>query len=488
MLTKMSQAKLFMTAALLFITVLCGVAIQSYASKADKADLQSINAEEPKDDTLTLILGSAEIINIEGPISDIMIADPSIVEVTVLQSNKLYIIGQSLGSTNLMAVDEHGDVIKRMNIHVTMDTISLQNTLDEVFPEEDVNVKAIRGQVILTGSVSTPDVAQSVQNLVNHFITEIEGSDATPDEMIVNLMSVRGKGQVMLRVKIMEVSRALLKERATDTFIEDIGGILGKNVENSSRLGIFGGVVESGLTETPFAAFGLLENLGAFGPIDSVLSLLEDDGLARILAEPNLTAISGEPAGFLAGGEFPVPSGRDSEGNIEILFRQFGVSLTFEPVVLSENRIVLQLETEVSSLARDSQVTLVDVEVPGLDVRRASTTVEMGSGQTLMIAGLMQSQTFKNMTGIPGLVDTPIIGDLMSSESFQRDETEMVVLVTPYLVEPYGSQKDAKKVPAKERDRSELSMAFSNNIRRVYGDRKVSDLFDGDQHFGYLID
>lgn len=489
MFTKLPRAKLSFAVLLLFFTVLCGIAVQSYASKSD---LMSVNAsQESKDPAITLYQGSAEIVDIGGQVADIMIADPSIVDVTVLQSNRLYMVGVNLGSTNLIAVDENGDVIKRMNIHVKMDTDALQRTLDEVFPDETVKVKALRGQVILTGSVSTPDVAQSVQNLVNHHITEIEGTNATADEMIVNLMTIKGKGQVMLRVKVMEVSRTLLKERGTDTDIQDLGGILGPNIDSSPDAdlgGLLGGVFATGVTETPFAAFGLLENLGAFGPIDTVITLLEEAGMARILAEPNLTAISGEPAGFLAGGEFPVPSGRDSEGNIQITFRQFGVSLSFEPVVMSENRIVLRLETEVSSLARDNQVTLADVEVPGLDVRRASTTVEMGSGATLMIAGLLQSQTFKNLTGIPGMLNAPIIGDLMSSDSFRRDETEMVVLVTPYLVQPFGDKKQAKRIPAQEKDSNNLAMAFSRNIRRTYGDVKVSELFEGEQSFGYLID
>jgi len=165
------------------------------------------------------------------------------------------------------------------------------------------------------------------------------------------------------------------------------------------------------------------------------------------------------------------------------------VSLSFAPIVMSQDRISLQLTTEVSSLARDSAVTLADIQVPGLDVRRAATTVEMGSGATLMIAGLLQSQTINNLSGIPGMTRAPIIGQLMSSENFRRDETEMVVLVTPYLVEPYADKKQAKKISEREdRNSNELAAAFSRNIGRAFGNVKISGLFDGDQSYGYILE
>lgn len=206
------------------------------------------------------------------------------------------------------------------------------------------------------------------------------------------------------------------------------------------------------------------------------------------MAEPNLTAISGESAGFLAGGEFPVPSGRDNEGNIIITFRQFGVALNFAPVVLSNDRISLQLQTEVSSLAQDNSVTLADIEVPGLDVRRATTTVEMGSGASLMIAGLLQSEAFKTMSGLPGMTRTPILGELFQSENFQRNETELVILVTPYLVEPFADKKQAKKVPLRTPEENYLEEAFAMNVRRIYGDKRAADVLKGDEHFGYILD
>ncbi|MCB9994987.1 MAG: type II and III secretion system protein family protein [Rhodospirillales bacterium] len=485
-----SPVRVLLSACLL-CAVMFGGAVTVYASKTD---LVTIAAEKhKKDPTIVLVQGMAEIVDVPGPVADIMVANPDIVDVMALQSNRLYLVGVNVGSTNLIAVDENGDIVKRLNVHVKIDDEVLQDTIRELFPEEEVYIKTLTDQLILTGTVSTPDVAQRISSLVAHYMGEIQDLDGrSTDEIIVNLLKVRGKSQVMLRVKVLEVSRSLLKERGTDTDIADLGDVFGESIQNNpteaSLSGFFGGVIQTGVTETPFAAFGLLENLGAFGPIDTILTLLEENGMAKILAEPNLTAISGENAGFLAGGEFPVPSGRDSEGNVVIVFRQFGVSLAFTPIVMSPDRISMQLETEVSSLSRESAVTLADIDVPGLDVRRASTTVEMGSGTTLMIAGLLQSQTVNNMSGIPGMMNTPIIGDLMSSESFRRDETEMVVLVTPYLVEPYGDKNQAKKIPAKDNKQDNLEKAFARNIRRTFGNLKVSGIFDGQNGYGYIIE
>lgn len=480
----------FLFAVMLLVTAVSGYAVQGHASKTD---LMNINeAVQDSIPTVRVVRGMAEVVDVDGPIADIMLADPTIADVTALQSNRLYLVGITIGYTNVIVLDDKGDVIKRFNVMVTIDTQIIEEKIHQLFPGEDVSIDVLRGQIIMKGTVSTPDVAQRIQNLVLHHITDVEGTEDTADRLIVNLIKIRGKAQVMLRVKILEVSRTLLRERTADTNIDDIGMSLNGHIRNSESAqlgGLFGGVFSPSVSQTPFAAFGLLESFGALGPLDTVITLLEDAGLARLMAEPNLTAISGEQAGFLAGGEFPVPSSADSNGNVIITFRPFGVSLSFRPIVLDEDRISLEFETELSSVSRDSDATLAGVQVPGLDVRRASTTVEMGSGMTLMIAGLLQSQTVKNLSGIPGMVNTPIIGDLMSSKSFQRDESEMVVMVTPYLVEPFGDKRQANKVPRQgEKDDCDLGLAFARNIRRTYGAQKVEELFEGDMSYGYILD
>ncbi len=476
--------------ALLLLAVLCCGGLQSYASKTN---LMNVTPDVKQDDpTIVINDGLAEVVDIGSVVAEILVADPMIVDVISLQTDKLYIVGMEPGTTNIMVLDGDGNVVKRFNVHVTIDTTAMQNTIDQFFPGEDIKIEALRAQYILSGTVSSANIAQQVQNLVTHLVAEVEEKDRSPDEAVVNLLQVRGESQVSLRVRIMEVSRTLFRERGTNTRVTDLGTDFNGNINNSTQQGLagnlFGQIVQTSVNQTPAATFGLVESFGAFGPIDVALNLLEDAGLAKILAEPNLTAVSGEQAGFLAGGEFPVPSGRDNQGNIEVTFRQFGVTLNFMPVVVSNDRINLQLETEVSSISRTNQVTLNALQIPGLDIRRASTTVEMASGASLMIGGLLRSETIDGLTGIPGMTDAPVIGDLIASESFRRNETELVILVTPYLVRPFADKDQGDEIPMPAREKNYLADAFSANIRRTYGRLQMPDLIEEGEGFGYILD
>ncbi len=485
------------------------------------------------DQTVKLTLGKADIVPIGGLVSDIMVADPRIADVSALQSDKLYIVGAKIGSTNVMALDASGEVIKRINVVVSVDTAGIQSMVRELFPNErDVNVHMIGTQLALTGVVSTPTASQKISRVVAAHMGEVQDLKGETDEIIENLLEVRGEQQVTLRVRIVELSRDVLKELGIETNANNpdtTTRIFGRNAPSTQNryTGSLGSTNRTGLTEDPFGVASLLYNTGiaGLGQIEVLLNALERDNLANVLAEPNLTAISGEQAGFLAGGEFPVPTGRDREGNIVIEYKEFGVSLNFKPIVLSEDRISLQLNTEVSSLDPGQGITLQNLQIPGLDVRRASTTVEINSGGSLMMAGLLRSENIKGLSGLPGIKDTPVIGDLVSSKSFQRQETELVVVVTPYLVQPFadpnqsqvmenaalndeflpplppipgekGLMKDKvdrapiaqAQPPRPLRDRtSPLSKVFSNNMKRVYGDR-VSGVPGADKSYGYLID
>ncbi len=450
------------------------LALSAFSAHAEKGDLVTLSAKKQhQDPTLVLTLGKADVVEVDGPVADVMVANPSIVDVSALQSNKLYLVGAAIGDTNIIALDAEGNVLKRMNVHVRIDEITLQNNIEALFPDENVKAKTVNDQVVLTGNVSTPAAANKIQDLA----ARVAGDAAR----VANLMHVRGDQQVMLRVKVMEMSRSALREFSSELSLEDSGNGW-DNVIGSFLTG--SGV---GLTADPTISGTAVFEDGVFGPLTSTLTAMEDKGLVNVLAEPNLTAISGEEAGFLAGGEFPVPSGRDSEGNIQIAFRSFGVSLSFRPVVLSEDRISLQLQTEVSSLDRENAIPLDGgLEIPGLDVRRASTTVEMGSGGSLMIAGILQSQSVKGMAGLPGIMETPIIGDLIKSKSFSRQESELVVIVTPFLIQPFADPDQANKLP--EPEEQPLAQAFAENIRRTYASRRLpAELFAQEQRFGYLI-
>jgi len=438
--------------------LLCAVALVLAITPAQATEnvLEESSQAHRADPILVLTLGKAEVITVPGMISDILVADPKIADVVALQSNKLYVVGANLGDTNIIATDREGNVLKRLNVSVNVDTVAIEDLVHNLFPNENnVRVRMIGDQVALTGLVSTPSVSQKIARLVAAHMGEIQDKDVKDiDEVIENLLEVRGEQQVMLRVRMLEMSRGVLKELGLETSandLDDAGANLFKHSPPTALNGLQGFLDvtrQTGLTEDPFGIGALILDTGinGLGQLEFLINALQNDNLANILAEPNLTSVSGEQAGFLAGGEFPVPVGRDRDGNIIVEYKEFGVSLNFRPIVLSEDRISLQLNTEVSSLDQSQGISLNEIQIPGLDVRRASTTVEINSGGTLMMAGLLKSESIKGMSGIPGIKDTPVIGDLLSSDSFNRQETELVVLVTPYLVQPFADKNQAVPV------------------------------------------
>ena len=458
------------------------IAISGNATYASKGDLAT--AEVKANVPLRITLGKADVISLPDGVSDILVANPSVIDVQAVQSNKLYIVGLDIGDTNIIVLNSIGDVVKRIDIHVTYDLLAIQSLVNGLFPKEDVKVGSIHDQILLTGTASNPEAASKIANLVGHYVSDLQDIDGQSiDYLISNLIEVRGEQQVMLQVKIVEASRGILKELSVDTTVfGNVNAIASKGYSSS-----FGGAAGLNLSQDPVGISANIINsgVGGIGNIGLFIDALDNENLINVLAEPNLTAISGQQAGFLAGGEFPVPTGRDQDGNVTIEFREFGVSLNFRPVVLSEDRISLQLETEVSSLDRSNAVVLAGLTVPGLDIRRADTTVEMPSGGSLMIAGLLQSETAEGLTGLPGIKNTPILGDLISSDSFRRSETEMVVIVTPYLVEPYSDKEKVEFVPVEKQ--SELSKIFKANIRRMF-DIDENDVFASSEAYGYITD
>ncbi|MAI62143.1 MAG: hypothetical protein CBB87_06575 [Micavibrio sp. TMED27] len=467
-------------AILVSFEIVGGFATQAHASKGKLMGVKGLRNSR----AFVVTLGKAELMNIPGNAADVLVGNSSIVDVRAVQSNRLYLVGLQVGDTNLIALDAAGNVLKKIDIHVTYDLGAIQSLLDGLFPTEDVQVGAIHDQILLTGTVSNAAAAAKITNVVGHYVSDLQESQGTMDELIANLLEVRGGQQVMLQVKIVEATRNVLKELGIETFANSS---LASQTSRGDQIQFLTGQ-GAALAQEPFGVLsGVLDTgLRGIGLLNFELNALEEENLVNILAEPNLTAVSGEQAGFLAGGEFPVPVGRDQVGNLVIEFREFGVSLNFRPTVLSEKRISLQLDTEVSSLDFDNAITLADTQVPGLDVRRADTTVEIASGGSLMIAGLLQSDAIENMAGLPGVRNTPVIGDLVSSEGFRREETELIVIVTPYLVQPYAEEKRSEPVRRVPKN-FEMADAFVANIRRVYGFNDA-ELFSHDQPFGYILD
>jgi len=375
--------------------------------------------------------GKADTVDLRGPVADILVANPSIADVGTLRADRLYIVGRTVGDTNVLAYDTAGNPLANITVQVRTDDRTLQDTLREFFPNEKITARTVKDNIVLSGVVSTPSVSNQVRDLASRFITD-------KTQTIVDLMSVRGKQQVMLKVKVIEAKRSTLRDLGLET-----------DLRAGNNLGLATGDVGR-LATVPFATGSLLlgaKNSAGLTPFSTKLRALETDGLVNVLAEPTLTAISGETAGFLAGGEYPVPTGKDAQGNIILEFKQFGVSLNFTPTVLSADRIALNLSTEVSEKDSTNGVKLSDIEIDGLSVRRAETTVEMASGGTIMMAGLIRSDTLHSMNGTPGLQSLPILGPLFQSKSFKRGESELLIMVTPYLVDPYAESEAVSVVP-----------------------------------------
>ncbi|MBL4804294.1 MAG: type II and III secretion system protein family protein [Alphaproteobacteria bacterium] len=462
---------------------------------AAKGDLQATEVEMAVEGPTQITLGKAQLLKVDGDVSDVLVADPRVIDVAAVQSNSLYVVGLTVGDTNIIVLDGEGNILEDIHIHVTYDLKAIQALVNQLFPGEEITVGSIHDQILLTGEVSNPGVASKVTQIVGHYVSDLQDIDGRPiDEIIANLLEVRGEQQVMMQVKIVEASRSVFKEFGISTDFNDPNEAAASTIFGTTRpTTTIGGdgsaTLDSGaaLTQPSLATLRLLADTGinGIGDIGVFLDALEERNLANVLAEPNLTSISGEQAGFLAGGEFPVPSGLDNVGNVIVTFREFGVSLNFRPTVLSEERISLQLNTEVSAVDNENAVTLGGIVVPGRSIRRASTTVEVPTGGSLMIAGILQSNAIEGYSGLPGIAQTPVLGDLVKSDNFMRDETELVVIVTPYLVEPYKEVEMAQHVP---KDNSNpLAQAFVANIRRTY---EVEDesLFEAGAGFGYLLD
>lgn len=454
------------------------------ASKTDLSTMQAVSSDKGED-VITLHRGMADIIHLPPGVVDILVADPSVVDVQALQADKLYVVGLEFGSTNILAVDAQGNIIKRETIHVGTNSAALQSVITELFPDENIRIGTNHGRLVLSGMVSTQEVANRIVDLAARHVSHASGDGSESDayENIANNLVVRSEDQVTLNVKIMEVSRTTLREIATDWSVDGIGTDLANRVE------VLNPAMLTNLLRLTGVAAGTTSgtlNGGRFGDIDFVAQYLLQKGHGKILAEPTLTAISGQDAGFHAGGEIRYFAGRDDTGVPIIEDMLVGVALNFRPQVLARERIRLTLETEVAERADELGVTIDGAVLPGRTVRRATTTVEMGSGSVMMIAGLIQSEMTKNLTGIPGISDLPIIGQLVKSDSFNRNETEVLIMVSPLLVRPIAN-KERAEMAAKDM-RKPLATAFMKNMSRTYARRLSNYQFPEQQNFGYLLD
>jgi pilus assembly protein CpaC len=350
----------------------------------------------------------------------VFVADPEVCDIQMESPRLVYLMGKRPGQTTLYAVDTNEAVIANVPITVSHNLTRLSTAVRSLYPGLDINVLSVEGAVVLDGQVADATVAENIRD----FAAAIVGKEGR----IINRLGVSGPTQVNLRVRVAEISRDIEKELGINwsVFFE------GQGIDFLfSTVNPFGGVLANQL--------GLGGKAGGFN-LNALLDLLDDEGLINLLAEPNLTALSGETASFLAGGEFPilVPQG---DGQVTIEFKNFGVSLAFTPTIIGNERINLHVRPEVSRLSSEGAVSLPvgltqSIQVPALQVRRAETTVELGSGQSFAIAGLLSNDSIHDVRKFPGLADIPILGRLFTSDRFQSKETELVIIITPYIARP----------------------------------------------------
>ena len=370
---------------------------------------------------LNLEVNKGRLVRLDKPAATVFVADPEIADIQVKSPSLVYLLGKKPGQTTVFAVDRNERVLANIDISVTHNLARLRTAIRELHPETDIRVNSVNGTLVLDGIVSTPLVTENIRKLAASF--------AGSDDAVLNRIGVDSPNQVNLRVRVAEISRGIDKQLGF----------------NWSILGSIGGFSLGLATANPFAA-GVTQHTLTTGfglknwDFNAVIDALEEEGLVSVLAEPNLTALSGETASFLAGGEFPilVP---DSDGKVTIEFKKFGVSLAFTPTLLSGARINLHVRPEVSQLSNTNAVTLNNFVVPSLTTRRAETTVELGSGQSFAIAGLLQNNVTHDISKFPGLGDVPVLGGLFKSDRFQRDESELVIIITPYVVRPTNRRK-----------------------------------------------
>lgn len=453
----------------------------------------------PQSREIKLALNKALVVELPRELRDIMVSSPEYMDAVVQSNNRVHLIGKKIGQSNVFFFDTSGEQILTLEVSIDPDTGVLDGLLKRLIPGSNISSEILHRTVILTGSVRSPADSKRATELASRFILKDPDEDKRSETQVINMLAVEGEEQVMLRVVVAEVERSLMKQFGINMGASINSGSFSTSLltENAlpltSALGL-GTLPIPGIgTQALDAAAGAscltsgvlcAHNTGpqaqTFGNsgIDSFLDTsrgrisksmraLERAGLLRTLAEPNLTAISGESAKFLAGGEYPIPV-VDSNGALSVTFKEFGVGVAFTPTVLSEGRISLKIETEVSELTTNGSVQLSNIAIPALKKRQANSTVELPSGGSMAMAGLISDDVRQNIDGFPGLKDLPILGTLFRSRDFVKRETELVVIVTPYVVKP-SARKDLARPLDGLAAASDLKGIFLGHLNRIYG-------------------
>ncbi len=454
--------------------VLRGLAFAADAPVPEPMQSIHVAASDVGARAVTIGVSKSIVVDLPRDIKDVLVADPSIANAVVRSARRAFIIGIRQGQTNVFFFDAEGRQIAGFDIAISRDLNGIRTALKRALPDDDITVEGLGNGVILTGTVATDAEAKQATDIAAR-IVEANGGNVNPNatsaDNVVNALVIRGRDQVMLKVTVAEVERDIIKQ-------------LGINLSGSLN---YGTAVVNFNNTNPFTAYGQSLSgsaiTGTWKSISATLQAMEQAGVIHTLAEPSLTAISGETAKFVAGGEFPILNGYScsAAGTVSVLtcqpaidYKQFGVSLSFTPVVLSEGRISLKVVTEVSDLSTQNAITITEpgstatATVPSIRTRRADTTVEIPSGGALALAGMIQNSTKQNINGLPGLAELPILGPLFKSRDYVNQQTELMVLVTPYIVRAVA-QKDLSRPDDGFADPSDPASVLLGRLNRIYG-------------------
>ncbi|MEH6701013.1 type II and III secretion system protein family protein [Parasphingorhabdus sp.] len=450
------------------VAVVAALALALAANNATPLNAQSVSVSQPNSN-ISIAVGRGKLITLPSSIEDIFIADNNIADVQVRSPRQIYIFGKKGGQTSFYATSSTGKVVYSAEIAVGAEISSIDQMLSLAMPEANIAVSTTNNFVLLTGTIANPSDAEEAENLVQAFV-----GDGT---RVVSRLKTATPMQVNLKVRFAEVSRSLAKEINGNLLTRDTTGGFQFGVSRGRNFGtitdfntagfpnldasqLFG--LPAGSISLPFnpstgqfvtpggtqfnpalgAGLNTIQAAGRLFGVDiaTALDVSERAGLVSTLASPNLTTISGETATFLAGGEFPIPLSTGL-GEISVEYKNYGVSLSYTPTVLSNGRISIRVAPEVSEITSNGAVVINGFSIPAVSTRRAETTVELGSGESFMIAGLMQNSYNSAIDKTPGLADVPILGSLFKSDGYRRNETELMIVVTPYLVKPVNDSE-----------------------------------------------
>jgi pilus assembly protein CpaC len=432
---------------------------------------------------LALGIGKSMVVDLPHDVKDVLVADPKIANAVIRSPQRAYIIGAAVGQTNVVFFDADGLQIAAYDIAVKRDLNGVRAALKQTLP--GINIEGVGDSVILTGSVSSPIEAQQAGELAARLVGSAD--------KVVNGIVVRGRDQVMLKVTVAEVRRDIIKQMGVDLSASMNYGTAVVNFNNTNPFTANSGALVPGNGFSPSAITKGLPSVTA------TLRAMESAGVVRTLAEPNLTAISGESATFISGGEFPIPTGVTCQTSTSgvigqcvqtVSFKKFGISLNFTPVVLSEGRISLRVMTEVSEVSTENalQGGTGGTTIPSIKTRRAETTLEIPSGGSMAMAGLIQEQTKQAVNGMPGVDSIPIFGALFRSQDFVNHETELMVLVTPYVVRAVA-QKELSRPDDGFAPASDSQSTLLAQMNRIYGiAARVDQVGSFPANFGFIID